>query len=111
MGDRALYISGVVPRSMSRSPVGVGYVKGIGTSAYRAVTDGPTGGHLDVLRRIAAMFDDVADVIGDVANPAANDGGLLELYDRWRREGSDSDLRKLIAAGVLIDPDRSDVVQ
>jgi hypothetical protein len=64
-----------------------------------------------VLRRIAAMFDDVADVIGDVANPAANDGGLLELYDRWRREGSDSDLRKLIAAGVLIDPDRSDVVQ
>lgn len=111
VGDRALYISGVVPRSLSRSPVSVRYVKGIGTAAYRAVTDGPSRGHLDVLRRIAAMFDDVADVIGDVARPAANDGGLLEIYDRWRREGGDQDLRRLVAAGVLIDPDRSDVVQ
>jgi len=115
VGDRALYISGVVPRSMDRSPVGVRYVKGIGTAAYRAVTDGPTSGHLDVLRRLAAMFDEVVDVIGDVARPAANDahdsGGLLAIYDRWRREGDDADLRRLIAAGVLIDPDRSDVVQ
>jgi len=115
VGDRALYISGVVPRSMTRSPVGVRYVKGIGTAAYRAVTDAPTGGHLDVLRRIAANFDEVAEVIGDVANPtgnsAANDGGLLEIYERWRREGNDADLRRLVAAGVLIDPDRSDVVQ
>ena len=93
VGDRALYISGVVPRSMSRSPVGVRYVKGIGASAYRAVTDGPTGGHLDVLRRLADRFDDAAQVIGDVARPAANDdGGLLEIYDRWRRDGDDRDL-------------------
>ncbi len=115
VGDRALYISGVVPLSMSRSPVGVGYVKGIGTAAYRAVTDGPTGGRLDVLRHIAANFDEVAEVIGDVANragtAAANDGGLLEIYERWRREGCPADLRRLVAAGVLIDPDRSDVLQ
>ena len=111
VGDRALYISGVVPRSMSRSPVSVRYVKGIGTAAYLAVTDGFSGGPLDVLGQIAAMFDEVAEVIGDVANLAANDGGLLEIYDRWRREGDDRDLQRLVAAGVLIDPDRSDIVQ
>ena len=57
------------------------------------------------------MFDEVAEVIGDVANLAANDGGLLEIYDRWRREGDDRDLQRLVAAGVLIYPDRSDIVQ
>ncbi len=111
VGDRALYISGVVPRSMTRSPVGVRYVKGIGAAAYQAVTDAPTGGRLDVLRRIAARFDEVAQVIGEVARPASEDGSLLEIYDRWRREGDEGDLRRLVAAGVLIDPDRSDVLQ
>ncbi len=113
VGDRALYISGVVPKSMNRSTVGVRYVKGIGTAAYRAVSDGRGGGHLDVLERLAGMFDEVADVIGGVTGrePAGEHAGLLETYDRWRRDGGDADLQRLVAAGVLIDPDRSDIVQ
>ncbi|MEM6291455.1 MAG: hypothetical protein AAGA54_09330 [Myxococcota bacterium] len=111
VGDRALYISGVVPQSMNRSPVGMRYVRGIGTAAYRAVASQPTGA-LAVLRRLAGMFDQVAEVISDVARPSEGDGeDLMGLYERWRREGSDRDLQRLIAAGVLIDPERSDIVQ
>ncbi len=111
VGDRALYISGVVPQSMNRSPVGMRYVQGIGTAAYRAVSSHPTGA-LAVLRRLAGMFDEVAEVIGDVARPSEAEGDdLMALYERWRREGSDHDLQRLVAAGVLIDPERSDIVQ
>src|SRR5690606_41872710 len=35
VGDRALYISGVAPRSLHRTPVDVRYVQGIGEAAYR----------------------------------------------------------------------------
>lgn len=111
VGDRALYISGVVPRSMSRSPVGVRYVKGIGEAAYRSVSS-RNDGALAVLNRLAGMFDRVAEVIGDVAAPGKSDGeDLLALYERWRSEGDQGDLRRLVDAGVLIDPQRSDIVQ
>lgn len=110
VGDRALYISGVVPRSMSRSPVGVGYVRGIGTAAYRAVSDDRQGA-LEVLARVAALFDEVAEVIGEVARPQEERDDLLTIYERWRREGHDHDLARLVAAGVLIDPERSDILQ
>lgn len=110
VGDRALYISGVVPRSMARSPVGVGYVRGIGTAAYRAVSNDHSGA-LEVLARIAARFDEVAAVIGEVARPQEERDDLLTIYERWRREGHDHDLRRLVAAGVLIDPERADILQ
>ncbi len=111
VGDRALYISGVVPRSLHRSPVGVRYVKGIGEAAYRAVS-AESSGALAVLCRLAGMFDAVAEVIGDVTRPGEHEvDDLLAVYERWRSEGSDHDLAQLVRAGVLIDPQRSDILQ
>ena len=50
VGDRALYISGVAPRSLHRSPVNVRYIRGIGAAAYREVADrSEWGGALAVL--------------------------------------------------------------
>ena len=110
VGDRALYISGVVPRSLHRSPVDVRYVKGIGEAAYREVSE--RAGRLAVLGQLAEIFDEVAEVIGDVVDVGSKgEDNLMALYERWRRHGDNRDLQKLIAAGVLIDPAGSDVLQ
>jgi hypothetical protein len=110
VGDRALYISGVAPRSLDRTPVNVRYVKGIGSAAYREVSD--RNGALAVLGMLAEMFDEVAEVISDVA-PLGTRGpdDLLSIYERWRTHGNSRDLRRLIEAGVLIDPEGSDTLQ
>ena len=110
VGDRALYISGVVPRSLTRTPVNVRYVRGIGESAYREVAG---SGALTVLGSLAEMFAEVAEVIGDVVDIDKGESppDLLALYERWRLHGDPRDAKLLVRAGVIIDADGSDVMQ
>lgn len=112
VGDRALYIAGVAPRSLDRTPVNVRYVCGIGEAAYREVAG---DGALRVLSELAERFDAVAEVIGDVvdlgASATARADDLLGLYERWRRHRDPRDAKRLVAAGVIIDSDGSDVLQ
>lgn len=110
VGDRALYISGVVPRSLMRTPVNVRYVRGIGEAAYREVAG---SGALAVLGQLAASFAEVAEVIGDVVDMDKNEHApdLLAVYDRWRSHGDPRDAKLLVRAGVIIDADGSDVLQ
>jgi hypothetical protein len=73
VGDRALYISGVVPRSMHRNAVDVRYVRSIGEAAYREVAERGQrgerwGGALAVLGELAASFEGVAEVIAEVVD-------------------------------------------
>lgn len=111
VGDRALYISGVAPRSLDRTPVDVRYVKGLGEAAYREVAraEGP----LRVLGEVAERFDQAAALIGDVVELRAEAAGaeLMALYERWRRTGDARDARKLAEAGVLLDVEAADVMQ
>ena len=110
IGDRALYVSGVAPRSLARSAVNVSYVKGIGEACYREVSD--RVGALAVLGKLAEMFDEVSEVIGDVVELGSRGGDdLLSVYERWREFGDDRDLKRLVGAGVLIDPEGSDTLQ
>jgi hypothetical protein len=113
VGDRALYIRGVVPRSLDRTPVNVRYVTGIGEAAYREVAG---GGALAVLGELAERFEEVAEVIGDVvdlgsatAPPRPDD--LLGVYERWRKTRDPRDAKRLIAAGVLVETDGTDLLQ
>ncbi len=102
VGDRALFISGVVPQSMDRSPVGLDYVQSIGRSAYREVSDRARS--LEVFIQLAEAFEALAAILGDAATPDAEDGAtLLELYERWRRFGRATDAARLSAAGVVVD--------
>lgn len=110
VGDRALFISGAVPRSLDRSPVNVRYVRSIGESAYRGI--GEQRGPLAVFDELAESFEDVSQVIGeviDVDGEAPRD--LLGLYERYRRHGDPRDAARLVAAGVLLDAEGSDLVQ
>ncbi len=113
VGDRALFISGVVPRSMDRSPVNLRYVRSIGQSAYHQLAEGHR--QLEVFHDLATRFEEVSSVIGDTVELPESQSGrgasLMELYERWRRHGCSRDERRLIAAGVLLDPKTSDIVQ
>ena len=110
VGDRALYISGVVPRSLARTPINVRYIQGIGEAAYSELAD---SGPLAVLGLLAEMFEEVAELVGDVIEIGgqAPRRDLLALYERWRAHGDARDAKRLIAAGVLIDTDGTDIVQ
>lgn len=114
VGDRALYISGVAPRSLSRTPVNVRYVRGIGEAAYREVADrADWGGALAVLGELAAEFEEVTEVIAEVVDLEGRvpTRDLLALYERWRRDGDPRDRRRLQEAGVLLDTHGPDQVQ
>lgn len=114
VGDRALYISGVAPRSLHRSPVDVRYVRGIGEAAYREVADqGRWGGALAVLGELAETFEGVCEVIAQIVDLDAKDRtpDLLALYERWRRDADPRDRQRLLRAGVLLDAPGSDEIQ
>jgi hypothetical protein len=103
VGDRALFVAGVVPHSLDRSPVNVGYVRTIGEDAYRGVYARVR--NLVVFEELANHFGQVLDVLGDLA--AAHGGQsvatLLNLYGRWREHGSKDDAQRLRKAGVRLD--------
>lgn len=112
VGDRALYIAGVVPASLERTPVSVEYVRAIGRSAYHEVS--ALSRALELFEELADEFERVTALLGDVVDPAthgASSENLLELYERWRKHGRSADAQRLIEAGVLLDPDRADVLQ
>ena len=107
VGDRALYIAGVVPHSLERSPVGVAYVSGIGAAAYRELHTRCR--RLPVFARLADRFRELVDLLGRVVGIGERDD-LLALYERWRSAADPRDERRLIAAGVLLDPLAANIV-
>ncbi|MFO7565079.1 MAG: hypothetical protein R6X02_20705 [Enhygromyxa sp.] len=110
VGDRALYIAGVVPRSLDRTPVNVDYVVGIGEAAYLEVHVRKS--RLEVFARLAERFREVVAVLGRMlALDKDEQSDLLSLYERWRRSSDPADAKRLIAAGVLLDPASADIVQ
>ena len=113
VGDRALYIAGVVPRSLDRTPVNVAYVAGIGEAAYREVA--ARKARLEVFARLAERFREIVAVLGQMLALAKPDKpgevDLLALYERWRRSNDPADASKLVAAGVLLDAKTADVLQ
>lgn len=110
VGDRALYIAGVVPRSLERTPVNVAYVAGIGEAAYREVHVRKAS--LEVFARLADRFREIVALLGRMLERHAHgEDDLLAAYERWRRSEDPRDERRLIAAGVLLDPAKADILQ
>lgn len=109
VGDRALYIAGVVPRCLDRTPVDVRYVSGIGEAAYREVH--ARSNRLQVFEALADAFGDIVDLLGRVVEPESGESNLLEIYERWQRTGDARDARRLIAAGIRLDARGSSPMQ
>ena len=102
VGDRALYIAGVVPRSLDRGPVDVRYVASIGTNAYREV--GGILPTLTVFHELAESFDTVRLIVGDATTSEDHEHiNLLEVYERWLQVRDQRDAEVLLAAGMRLD--------
>jgi hypothetical protein len=110
VGDRALFIAGVVPRSLDRTPVDVRYVRAIGEAAYGQVAS--PNGPLAVFGMLARQFEEIIEVVANIVEPAHSDQeiDLLALYDRWRNCGDVRAAKRLIVAGVPLggpEPDQT----
>jgi hypothetical protein len=99
----------VIPRSLDRTPVNVDYVVGIGEAAYHEVHIRKA--KLEVFARLAERFRDIVVMLGKMLAIGGDEQtDLLALYERWRRSSDPADAKRLIAAGVLLDPVSSDIV-
>ena len=107
LGDRALFVSGFFGESLHRSPVGPGYYRDIGRTAYadlaRRLADQAWTG---LFEELADRFRDYVDLLAEVGDRArpGSEADLLRLYERYLETGSAGDARRLRRRGLVPPP-------
>ena len=109
LGDGTLYVSGFFGDHLQRRGVDDALVRTIGGFAYRsagAMVRSETGMLAVVYRELAERFARFVEVLAEVAESTAIAGaktssGMLKLYERWLRTGSDRIGRALAAEGFM----------
>ena len=107
VGDTSLYVAGFFAESLTHSLVDVDYYVGLGQSAYaqlaRSFGTGKSIG--EVYEELAGNFPGFVDVLAqvrkrvDFATP-----DLGRLYEIWLRTRDEWIEKKLIKAGLIVDP-------
>lgn len=101
VGDRALFVAGVVPHSLERSAIDTDYVCSIGAEAYRSVFQAKR--QLDLFLELSDSFADLVSLMREVATPLDNPStSLIALYERWLETGDEVAEKQLVQAGVRI---------
>lgn len=108
LGDGSLYVSGLFQDHLNARGVDVGYVQSVGATAYGAAGSlmSRGEGRLDLFGELAAKFGRFVAALHDVAdaifagNPREPQG-VLRLYERWQRTGSEILRRQLAEQGVF----------
>jgi hypothetical protein len=107
LGDVALFVSGILPNSLSRSLVDVDYYVSMGSSAYGFLSDtSDAGARLEALRSVFAQlskrFVQFVDLLAEAVEQGteARHPDLLRLHELWAKTGSRRLQRKLLALGV-----------
>lgn len=103
VGDRALFVSGFCPESLTRRLVDVDYYVDLGARAYGSLARREDDTLHDVFEELAANFVDFVDVLGDISEQASltSNGDLMRLYERWLRTGSRRAGELLVARGIV----------
>ncbi len=111
LGDGVLYASGFFRDHFEARGVDERYVHGIGQTAYDAASgmlnrDRTEGEGFDIFGELSAKFHALVDVVAEVANlTVAKDSrtsrGVLKMYERWLKTGSESLAQALGEQGVL----------
>jgi hypothetical protein len=113
VGDTSLYISGFFADSLQRRLVDVEYYIQLGERAYGdlahhfRVTRGGEAGEVYV--ELHDKFPRFVDVLAEISEKSAMTSaqGVVQLYERWLRTGSERVAQRLRAQGVL--PKKSEV--
>ena len=112
LGDKSLYVSGFFAESFSRKIIDVDYYVEMGESAYHQLS---FLAREDALSRVYSVisqrfieFSDLLQYINQ-KNQALSDQGILKLYDRYIRTGSDLAREELLRRGVL--PSSADTIK
>jgi hypothetical protein len=104
LGDTSLYVSGFFGDSLEGRLVDVDYYASMGGRAYGVLSDIFDGGGTGVLyQELAQKFMNLVDLIAEVSERAAlgTNKGLVKVYERFLRTGSDRMARLLCEQGVL----------
>jgi hypothetical protein len=112
LGDGVLYGCGFFGDHFTARGVDPKYLRGLGTRAYEAVSSMLMRGGTeewsgpDLFAELAGKFDGFVEVLADVADTTIAMGtetsrGLLKIYERWLRTGSERLAGALTAQGVV----------
>ena len=108
VGDTSLYISGFFSDSLQRKLVDVDYYIQIGGAAYGQLASYFRGyRHSEVFGEVydelGTKFPRFVDVLNEISEQTAmtSNLGLVQLYERWLKTGSEWMARKLRERGVL----------
>jgi hypothetical protein len=107
VGDTSLYVSGFFSDSLQRKLVDVDYYIQMGGAAYselarhfRSQPHSIVFG--DVYSELGLKFARFVDVLAEISEQTmTGNQGLVQLYERWLRTGSEWTERRLRAQGVL----------
>lgn len=110
LGDGVLYGCGFFGDHFEARGVDPKYLHGLGTRAYGAASSmlrhGGDDSTPDLFGELAVKFDEFVDVLADVADATIAMGtessrGLLKIYERWLKTGSDRLASALTSRGVV----------
>ena len=106
LGDTSLFVSGFFPDSLARrsSLVDVDYYIAMGGRAYDAV--GVLGGHRDLWSELSSRFRLLVDLLNEVSERTqlSTNAGIVRLYERWKKTGSERLASLLAGQGVTLSP-------
>lgn len=109
LGDGVLYGCGFFGDHFEARGIDIAYMERLGTRAYGAAsTMLRAGAHEtpDLFAELAAKFGEFVEVVAEVADSTIamgteNPRGLLKVYERWLKTGSDRLASALTSHGVV----------
>lgn len=108
LGDNSLYVAGFFGDSLGRRLVDVDYYISMGGAAYGSLAsltrDGPSGGaFVGLYDELGQKFNTIVDLFAEISERVAvtTNKGVLRLYERWVKTGSERLTRLLAEQGVI----------
>ena len=106
VGDTSLYLTGFFADSLQRKLVDVDYYISIGGSAYGQLArayERRRGLSGEIFDELGNRFSEYVDVLAEVSHSSAlgSPTGVVQLYERWLKTGSEWAERKLRKNGLV----------
>ncbi len=108
LGDNSLYVAGFFGDSLGRRLVDVDYYISMGGAAYGSLAsltrEGPSrGAFASLYDELGQKFNTIVDLFSEISERVAvtTDKGVVRLYERWVKTGSERLTRLLAEKGVI----------